>query len=154
MYKRILLAVDLDAPDSRIDALPTAVALARCFSAELTLCTVVRDVEAALETEWSSIGYRQILDVAKARLAALASQIPDLVAGTEIGTGSICAGILEAAARRSADLIVLASHRHELSDYLLGANAARVVRHAPCSVLVVRSSPAEAPHASVPKRAS
>jgi nucleotide-binding universal stress UspA family protein len=35
-------------------------------------------------------------------------------------------------------VIVLASHRPELKDYLLGPNAARVVRHAKCSVLVVR----------------
>ena len=38
-----------------------------------------------------------------------------------------------------ADLIVMASHRPELRDYLLGPNAARVVRHADCSVLVVRN---------------
>jgi nucleotide-binding universal stress UspA family protein len=35
-------------------------------------------------------------------------------------------------------MIVMASHRPEMSDYLLGANAARVVRHAKISVLVVR----------------
>jgi nucleotide-binding universal stress UspA family protein len=32
----------------------------------------------------------------------------------------------------------MASHRPELSDYLLGPNAARIVRHAKQSVLVVR----------------
>ncbi len=32
----------------------------------------------------------------------------------------------------------IGSHRPELKDYLLGPNAARVVRHANCSVLVVR----------------
>lgn len=37
-----------------------------------------------------------------------------------------------------ADLIVMASQRPELKDYLLGPNAARVVRHAEQSVLVVR----------------
>jgi nucleotide-binding universal stress UspA family protein len=36
-------------------------------------------------------------------------------------------------------MIVMASHRPELKDYLLGPNAARVVRHAECSVLVVRN---------------
>jgi len=33
---------------------------------------------------------------------------------------------------------VLASHRPDLKDYLLGPNAARVVRHADRSVFVVR----------------
>ena len=37
-----------------------------------------------------------------------------------------------------AELIVMASHRPELRDYLIGPNAARVMRHADASVLVVR----------------
>jgi nucleotide-binding universal stress UspA family protein len=32
----------------------------------------------------------------------------------------------------------MGSHRPELSDYLLGPNAGKVVRHAKCSVMVVR----------------
>ena len=35
-------------------------------------------------------------------------------------------------------MIVMASHDPVLSDYLLGSVAARVVRHAHCSVLVAR----------------
>ena len=46
--------------------------------------------------------------------------------------------ILAVAKGIDADLIVMASHRPELKDYLLGPNAARVVRHADQSVLVVR----------------
>jgi nucleotide-binding universal stress UspA family protein len=45
--------------------------------------------------------------------------------------------ILDASNRFGADLILMASHRPELKDYLLGPNASRVVRHAQCSVLVV-----------------
>ncbi len=37
-----------------------------------------------------------------------------------------------------ADLIVMASHRPEMKDYLLGSNAGHIVLHAPCSVFVVR----------------
>ena len=36
------------------------------------------------------------------------------------------------------DLIVVGSHRPVMSDYLLGSNAKTIVRHAQCSVLVVR----------------
>ena len=38
----------------------------------------------------------------------------------------------------NADLIVMPAHRLKLQDYLLGTNTAKVVRHAQCSVLVVR----------------
>jgi len=52
--------------------------------------------------------------------------------------GSIYDEILRAADRLGVDLIVMAAHRPELKDYLLGPNAARVVRHANQSVYVVR----------------
>ena len=82
---------------------------------------------------------RHILDGARTRLARLAD---DCAEGGEVEThvtsGSVYGGILEVAERCGADLIVLASHRPEMKDYLLGANASRVVRHARCSVMVVR----------------
>lgn len=46
--------------------------------------------------------------------------------------------ILEAAKLVEADLIVIGAHKPDFGDYLLGPNAARVVRHASASVLVVR----------------
>lgn len=52
--------------------------------------------------------------------------------------GTIYDEILRAAERLKVDLIVMGSHRPALKDYLLGPNAARVVRHARCSVYVVR----------------
>ena len=52
--------------------------------------------------------------------------------------GTIYDEILAVADEIGADLIVMASHRPALRDYLLGPNAARVVRHAKQSVLVVR----------------
>lgn len=55
-----------------------------------------------------------------------------------IAHGNIYEEILEASKTVSADLIVIGSHRPELKDYLLGPNAARVVRHSHRSVLVVR----------------
>jgi nucleotide-binding universal stress UspA family protein len=51
---------------------------------------------------------------------------------------SIYAEILAVAEEAETDLIVVGSHRPAMKDYLLGTNAARVVRHAGCSVLVAR----------------
>lgn len=42
------------------------------------------------------------------------------------------------AAEIGADCIVVASHKPGLRDFLLGSTAARIVRHAPCSVHVLR----------------
>jgi universal stress protein F len=55
-----------------------------------------------------------------------------------VAEGRIYREILKAAQTIQADLIVMGSHHPELKDYLLGPNAAKVVRHADCSVMVVR----------------
>ena len=46
--------------------------------------------------------------------------------------------LVAVAARKKCDVIVMASHKPAIRDYVLGANAAHVVRHAACSVMVVR----------------
>ncbi len=47
--------------------------------------------------------------------------------------------ITDYAAEIGADCIVIGSHRPDLRDFLLGSTAARVVRHAPCAVHVLRN---------------
>lgn len=138
MYRSILVPVDLDQPSSWEKALPTAVTLCRCFDASLALVTVVPDWTLMLEAQWSPIAFREFIDVASARLATLAGSVTEIAAAHHVETGGVYAGIIAAAERIGADLIVLSSHRPEMKDYLLGANAARVVRHAKCSVFVVR----------------
>ena len=46
--------------------------------------------------------------------------------------------IVDYAGEHDVDCIVIASHRPGLQDLVLGSTAARVVRHAPCAVHVVR----------------
>lgn len=140
MYSRILIAVDLDQAGSWAEALPAATALARCYSARLTICSVVRDLQAAVEAEWSPIGYREMLDLTKVRLAELASGVTGSAVDVEVGTGTISGGVLEIAARIRADLIVLASHGPGMKDHVWAGNAVRVARRAECSVLIVRNS--------------
>ena len=55
-----------------------------------------------------------------------------------VGEANVYEVILSIADRIKEDVIVVAVHRPELKDYLLGPNAARVVLHAKCLVMVVR----------------
>ena len=55
-----------------------------------------------------------------------------------VRTGHSYSTILDVAEEIESDLIIIASHRPGLQDFFLGSTAAKVVRHAPCSVLVVR----------------
>ncbi len=52
--------------------------------------------------------------------------------------GSIYDEIINTADKLGCSLIIMEAHRPDLKDYLLGPNAARVVRHAKQSVYVIR----------------
>jgi nucleotide-binding universal stress UspA family protein len=55
-----------------------------------------------------------------------------------VATGTIYDQIIQSADTFGCDAIVIGAHRPELKDYLVGPNAARVVRHATQSVFVIR----------------
>lgn len=64
--------------------------------------------------------------------------IPEARIKTHVTEGSPKDEILKLADAIDASLIIIASHRPGIETYLLGSNAATVVRHAKCPVLVVR----------------
>ena len=142
MYKSILVPLDLSEPSSWQRALPVAAELSRAFGAQIHVTTVVRDFDAIWKSQYSLSTYESLISEAEGRLASIVEEsIPKgLTIKRTVKHGIIYAEILRTARESGADLIVMASHRPEMKDYLIGANAARVVRHASCSVLVVRES--------------
>jgi nucleotide-binding universal stress UspA family protein len=141
MYRNILLPVDLADEHSWRKALPTTLALCKTFGAALHVITVVPDFGLPLVGQYFPPDYeaRMHEQVADRLKEFVAAQVPEGVPVQHIvAAGKVYHEILTTAERIGADLIVMGSHRPELSDYLLGPNAARVVRHANCSVMVVR----------------
>jgi len=141
MYKQILLPIDLGQASSWVKALPSAVDLCKNSGASLHVLTVVPDFGMSIVGQYFPEGYEK--EMAEKALAQLkdfvAEQVPDGINVQHIiGEGTVYEVILKIAGDIGADLIVMGSHRPELKDYLLGPNAARVVRHALCSVMVVR----------------
>jgi len=55
-----------------------------------------------------------------------------------VGHGSVYKEIIHAAKATACDAIVMGPGSTETGDFLLGHNAARVMRHAPCSVVLIR----------------
>ncbi|WP_299667582.1 universal stress protein [uncultured Psychromonas sp.] len=55
-----------------------------------------------------------------------------------VRTGTVFDEVVSLAKKINADAIVMASAKPKFRSYLLGSNAAKIVRHAPCSVFVVR----------------
>lgn len=141
MYKTILLAIDLNEPSSWEKALPVAVEQAAAGGGKLHVITVVPDFGMAIVGSFFPAGYEQtaLAEADKALGAFVSENVPaDVDIAYSVGHGTIYKEILATAKRIGADLIIMAAHRPEQSDYLIGPNAARVVRHASCSVLVLR----------------
>lgn len=142
MFSRILLAVDLEgAAHDRL--LSVATGMARLGGGRIDLMTVVPDFGMSIVGSFFPQGFeRAALDKARTALDPLLERIraEGIEAEAHIGHGPIYDEILRAANRLGCDAIVIGAHRPELRDYLLGPNAARVVRHAGQSVIVVRES--------------
>lgn len=141
MFKRILLSVDLEHESSWIKALPLALDLCKSFGAALHVLTVVPDFGMSIVGQYFPKDFeKEVGDKTLTRLKDFcAERVPEnLFVQHIVGTGTVYEVILDMAKTVEADVIVMASHRPELQDFLLGPNAARVVRHANCSVLVVR----------------
>jgi len=141
MFKDILLAIDLNDPGSWAKALPVALDFARASGGTLHVLTVVPDFGLPLVGQFFPKGYEK--EVGEKVLTALKefvkSNVPEDVRTQHIvGEGTVYEVILNIADKIKSDMIVVSAGREDLKDFLLGPNAARVVRHAKCSVTVVR----------------
>ena len=141
MFKNILASIDLNDESSWLKSVPIAVELCQTSGAPLTLLTVVPDFGMSIVSQHFPKDFAEsAMTETRNKLAAFAGKhIPDDVVKTlMICQGTIYEEIIKAGEKISADLIILAAHRPSLKDYLLGPNAARVVRHFKGSVLIVR----------------
>ncbi len=139
----ILCAVDVMQAGTDSAVLERAAQLAQLDGAQLDVITVLPDFGMPIvATFFSEDFHKQAVDKARGTLdefvrdtlgEAVNKSIRHVVA-----TGNIYEEILRAASRAGSDLIVIGAHRPDIADFLLGPNAARVVRHARCSVYVVR----------------
>ncbi len=133
-YRRIVVPTDLSLA-SRL-AFPMAALFARTFEAEIiavhvvaspTLATLsgVPPVDtAAMPTESSVWSFFQ-------------PDFPGLPVTAQVHTGSVWDRIVQVAKVEKADLVVMSTRGHDsLADRILGSNTERVVRHAPCPVIV------------------
>jgi len=141
MFNTVLLAIDLAAPSSWEKALPAALRLCEPENGTLHVVTVVPDFGLSVVGTFFEAGFeKQALHTTGEALSSwVADNVPDTVeVHPHVMHGRVYDEIISAADRLDVDAIVMGSHRPELTDYLLGPNAARVVRHAKQSVFVVR----------------
>jgi universal stress protein A len=138
------ILVPLDFSPSSKKALDYAVAFARQFKSKLTLLHVVEPVATPDFAASFPLGMENDRLMAAARneleSVVMAARIPPgTVEKALVRFGRSFHEIAEAARTRKVDLIIIATHGYTgLKHALLGSTTERVVRHAPCPVLVVR----------------
>lgn len=136
MYRTILVPIDL----SQVEKDKVMIDTAKKFAGKGTrikLINVMENIPGYIAVELPGELINNMKENANRELEGLA-KAAGISSGVEIRSGKPATAILEAANYLDADLIIMASHQPEFQDYLLGSTAARVVRHAQCSVLVIR----------------
>ncbi len=140
MFSSILVPVDLAEPALAMPAINAAVTFAKSTNGRVRL-VYVRSLVPVTYMEFvpADFDVEQQADCER-RLNELAPMVdlPKDKVSTKVLLGSIHSETLREAESWGADLVVVWSHRPGFAAYLLGSNAATIVRHAKCSVLVVR----------------
>lgn len=140
MFRRIL--VGFDGSGGAWRALKMALALAKEHQADLQVLSVEDRLphfpEMRAELEEEAERARQLLGRVQEEARALAGEA-GIALNAEIVAGHPAQAIVHFASQRGVDLIVIGnSGRSGIWGSFLGATADKVVRHAQCSVLVVR----------------
>ncbi len=143
MIKSILCAVDISQPIVETAVLEVAAQFAELNDAQLDVITVVPDFGMSVVGSFFNADHTK---KANTEAKTVLNKLVEGVLGAEVNekvrhivaTGSAYEEILKTAEAANSDLIVIGAHKPDFKDYLLGPNAARVVRHSDCSVYVVR----------------
>ena len=141
--RRILVPIDFSRESAK--AVRYAVSLARQFDASITLVHVVEPSYGPVDFGHAPVARpaseKERASRAKSKLGVMGHRIlgPCRIVETVIRSGLAFFEITEAAKALRADLIIIGTHGYSgLTRAVMGGTAEKVVRHAPCPVLVVR----------------
>ena len=138
MFQKILTAVNLDNQLASEKCLQAASQFAQQSQSNLEVLTVIPDYSMPIVGSYfPQDHFQRGKAVVETALQDLLKRL-QLNANAHVRTGSVHSEILQVANNLACDLIILSANRPGLRDYLLGPNAAHVVRHARQSVFIVR----------------
>ncbi len=139
LIKKVLVLTD-GSQNSR-SALRYAVEICRNFGASLHLLSVIEDMPSYATLEVGSEFISKVQEAIKSEVVSCAGycETSGITCDGEIRHGVPYEEIINYAKEIDVDLIVMATHGHSgLSHILLGSVAEKVMRHAPCPVMVTR----------------
>lgn len=141
MFKTILLPLDLGDEAEAKHLFGAASSLAKTMDARLHVLTVVPAFSMPMVASFFPE------DFEKTAIAHSHDELEKFVAAHDaagqvdskiIGHGSVYKEVVRVAHETQCDVIVLGPGSKDTGDFLLGHNAARVMRHASCSVVLLR----------------
>ncbi|SHG68326.1 universal stress protein [Marivita hallyeonensis] len=138
MFSKILVPVDLSIAEETRKLLSRAKTLSDQWQSEVHVVSVIPNVGMPIVGSYMDEGFEK---TARSETEAeLARQIDaaGLTATGHVLIGTVYDKVIALAKVLDVDLILIAAHQPDLKDYLLGSNAARLVRHSERSVLVLR----------------
>lgn len=136
MAKTIIVPVD-PGHSERAGAMLQAAKSVGEGNADIVLVSVIEEMPGYVAASLPRGIVEENVESAKQKLGEIANQA-GIEATISVRRGNAANAILAAADENKADVIVIASHKPGMQDYFIGSTAARVVRHAKCSVYVLR----------------
>ncbi|MEM7076925.1 MAG: universal stress protein [Pseudomonadota bacterium] len=141
MTTHILCAIDLTHQDNACALIAEAGRHAKLDNAVLSVVTVLPDYGSSFVGSFFKDG--TLKEAAEAARVTLHKLVDDVLPEFDqvqciVAIGSAYEEILEAAKTVHADLVIVGAHKPDLAERIIGPNAARIVRHAEVSVLVLR----------------
>ncbi|MFT4783624.1 MAG: nucleotide-binding universal stress UspA family protein [Paracoccaceae bacterium] len=134
MYQKVIVSLSLDQGFSE-RAFETARAL-KAENGMIYAVHVYEPLQGSASAYVTDEAVNQAYSKAKETLDGRVNKAPDVEA--VLLKGHSGRAITDYAHDIGADCIIVGSHKPGLKDFLLGSTAARIVRHAPCSVVVLR----------------
>jgi len=138
MFKKVLIPVDVSVSEETQRLLQAAKSLTESWGCDCHVVTVIPSLGMPI------VGFNFDPNFESERQTTVQNELSSAVATSGIAatehvlSGTVYDNVIALASKINADLIILGAHQPELRDYLLGSNAARVVRHSKQSVLVLR----------------
>ncbi len=137
MYNTIMIPIDI-AHVEKAKIMIEAAKIQASKDAKIIMLTVIDAIPGwAASFVPDNDALSKPLQAAQDELASIASA-NSIEADIQVRTGHSYNTILEVAKETKTDLIIVASHHPGYGDYVLGSTATKVVRHAKCSVFVIR----------------
>lgn len=136
MYKTILVPIDLAHAEKGKPMIEVARRMGS-DDARIILINVIEEIPGYVAVELPQGLFVNAHKHAEEKLKAIATAA-GIKRDYEVLSGNAHSAILKMAKEQDVDLIIVGSHKPGLQDYFIGSTAARVVRHAHCTVLVSR----------------